>query len=119
MQRRRIALFLFGCITTRLLTAEIVRRSPPSALPYYGALALLPALGFALIYAMDLRKSGPETFGEPIWWNNLRPVHALFYTVFAGAAFRQSQYSWAILTTDALFGLASWIVYHFIVKPTL
>ena len=31
----------------------------------------------------DYRKTGKEVFGSKIWWNDLRPVHASLYILFA------------------------------------
>ena len=65
--KQRIVLFLVGCIGIRSLFVIIAKYINASYL------ALLPAIGFMYIYLTGSRKTGPETFGEKIWWNNLRP----------------------------------------------
>ena len=81
--KKRILLFLFGCIGVRSLFVIIAKYTDTKYLPYLGYLALLPALGFIYIFLSGTRKTGPETFGNKIWWNNLRPIHATLYILFA------------------------------------
>ena len=81
-------------------------------MPYLGVLALLVAIGFLVIYFGGLRKSGAETFGEKIWWNNLRPVHAVLYFIFAILAFKKNKKSWVVLLIDVIIGFLSFIIHH-------
>jgi hypothetical protein len=83
-------------------------------LPYLGYLALLPAIGFIYIFLTGIRKSGPETFGDKIWWNNLRPVHAILYLLFAYNAIIGNQSAWIYLFIDVLIGLISFLIYHYV-----
>lgn len=77
---------------------------------HLGYIALLPAIGFLLIYLLDLRKQGAETFGQPIWWDYLRPVHALFYFLFAYAAIVEKDVNaWKYLLVDVIVGLSGFI----------
>ena len=41
------------------------------------------ALGFITIYVFGWRKTGLETMGAPIWWNDLRPLHGALYGIAA------------------------------------
>ena len=66
----RFLLFLFGCIGTRLLFTFFAKYASINILKIMGYIALLPAIGFFLIYTFGLRKTGAETLGKPIWWNN-------------------------------------------------
>ena len=75
--------FLIGCIGIRLYIVYLAKTIDPKYLPYMGLLAILISFIFALIYLLDLRKTGMETFGNEIWWNYLRPYHAGFYLIFA------------------------------------
>lgn len=121
-KQKRILLFVFGCLLTRTLFAYIAQRlSNPVTktdikysylLPYFGYLALIPAFGFAIIYFTDSRKTGPEVFGGKIWWNNLRPVHALLYFLFANLAIRKNTYAWIPLALDVLIGATAALWYH-------
>jgi len=91
--------FLIGCIGSRLLLAFLGSQYPDAI----GNLILIPAIGFLVIYFFGLRKTGLETGGKPIWWNHLRPVHAIMYLLFS--VLRNHQYAPAILVADVLIGL--------------
>jgi hypothetical protein len=112
--QRRFLLFLIGCIGTRSLFVYIAKNTKPSLLPYLGYLALLPAIGFSYIFITGSRKTGAEVFGEKIWWNNLRPIHALLYTLFAYNAINQNPNSWVFLLIDVVIGLISFLMYHYL-----
>ena len=103
--------FWVGCIGVRLLAAYLayyLLRKPSVYLKAYGALLLVPAAGFALIYANGWRKTGPETSGGPIWWNALRPVHAALYFAAGLSTFAPSlrirALAWKFLIVDVLLG---------------
>jgi hypothetical protein len=111
--QKRMLLFLLGCIPTRLFFVYLAKTVSLSYLPILGYLALLPAFGFTYLFFSGKRTSGPETFGEKIWWNNLRPLHALLYFVFAYQAIYQMKSAWLYLLADVIFGLFSFLVYHY------
>lgn len=111
--QERILLFLIGCIGLRLLFVVIAKYSNTKYLNYLGYLALLPAFGFLYIFLTGARPTGPETFGAKIWWNNLRPVHALLYFIFAYNAILGNKNAWLYLLADVLIGLTSFLVYHY------
>ena len=113
--QKRFLGFLFACIPARLLIAWISKTVPNEYLPYLGLIALLPATGFLYIYVSGLRKTGRETFGENIWWNNLRPIHAFMLYSFAYLAIRRNGRAYLVLFTDAMFGLVSFLIYHYTV----
>ena len=73
-----------------------------------GAVALCIALGFAVIHAFKLRKTGIETGGRAIWWDVLRPVHAALYLAAGLFALRDQRAPAAILLLiDTLVGAAA------------
>lgn len=110
--QKRFLLFLIGCIGTRLLFVFIAKNINISYLHYLGYLALLPAIGFLYIFLTGSRKTGGEVFGEKIWWNNLRPIHALLYILFAYNAILGRRSSWKFLLYDVIFGLIAFLYYH-------
>lgn len=114
--QKRFLLFLVGCIGSRLLLVYVAKNSSIQFLKYMGYLALLPAIGFTYIYVTGSRKTGAEVFGDKIWWNNLRPIHALLYFSFAYNAIHGNKEAWIYLLVDVLFGLASFLTYHFLLK---
>jgi len=111
--QKRFLLFLFGCIGTRSLLVYFAKQSSKTILMYMGYLALLPAFGFFYLYFSGSRKTGPEVFGDKIWWNDLRPIHGLLYTLFGYNAIIGNRDAWIYLLVDVLFGLTSFLIFHF------
>ena len=112
--QQRFLMFLIGCIGFRSLLVIIAKYIDAKYLKYLGYLALLPAIGFVYIFLTGSRKTGMETFGEKIWWNNLRPIHATLYFLFAYNAIKGNKQSWIYLLVDVLFGLTSFLIHHYI-----
>ena len=79
-----------------------------------GYMALIPTLGFLVIYSGNLRKTGVEVFGERIWWNDLRPIHGILYLAFAYLAINKHKNAYKVLLADVTIGLLSFLAYHFI-----
>lgn len=111
--QKRFLLFLIGCIGLRSLFVVIAKNIDIKYLPYLGYLALLPTLGFIYIFATDGRKTGGEVFGDKIWWNNLRPLHAVLYGLFAYNAIKGNRDAWIYLLIDVIFGLFSFLIFHY------
>ena len=112
--RQRMLMFLIGCIGVRSLLVIIAKSINTKYLKYLGYLALLPAIGFMYIYVTGSRKTGPETFGEKIWWNNLRPIHSILYFLFAYNAIKGNKQSWIYLFVDVLIGLTGFLIHHYV-----
>ncbi len=110
--QKRLLLFLIGCIGTRALFVVIAKNLSTNYLRYAGYLALLPAIGFMYIFLTGARQTGPETMGAPIWWNNLRPFHAVLYFLFAYNAIKGIRSAWVYLLIDVIFGLINFTVHH-------
>ena len=77
-----------------------------------GLLAAAVSLGFAIIYINKLRSTGAEVFGDRIWWNDLRPIHAALYALFAVSALARHPSSWLVLVADVVLGMAAWTSKH-------
>ena len=110
----RFILFLFGCIGMRLFFVIIAKNVSIKYLQYLGYLALVMPIAFMYIYLTGSRKTGPEVLGDKIWWNNLRPLHALLYGLFAYNAIKGNPNSWIFLFLDVIIGLISFLTYHYI-----
>ena len=112
--QKRFILFLLGCIPTRLLLVYLTKNISLEYLPIFGYVALIPAVGFIYLYLSGSRKTGPEVLGEKIWWDNLRPIHSLFYFTFAYNAIYKFKGAWVYLLYDVIFGLTSFLIFHYI-----
>ena len=111
--QKRFILFLFGCIGTRSLLVYLAKTTNKTFLTYLGYIALLPAIGFFYLFFSGTRQTGGEVFGDKIWWNNLRPIHGLLYSLFAYNAIIGNTNAWIYLLVDVLFGLTSFLIFHY------
>jgi hypothetical protein len=111
---KRYLLFLIGCMGTRFGLVYIAKNIDVEYLPLLGYLALLPAIGFTYIFLTNSRQTGAEVFGDKIWWNNLRPIHAILYGLFAWYAINKNNNSWVFLLFDVIIGLVSFLSHHFL-----
>ena len=112
--KQRMLMFLIGCIGVRSIFVVIAKYINTNYLKYLGFLALLPAIGFMYIYLTGSRTTGREVFGDKIWWNNLRPIHSILYFLFAYNAIIGNKQAWIYLMVDVLFGLISFLIYHYL-----
>jgi len=111
--QKRFLLFLIGCIGVRSILVLLAKNTSVYVLKILGYLALLPAIGFIYIYLTGSRQTGAEVFGEKIWWNSLRPIHAMLYLLFAYNAINGVKSAWIYLLIDVVIGLISFLVYHY------
>lgn len=109
--QKRTLIFLIFCIGTRTLFAYLAK-TYTQYLPYMGALAILPAIGFLYYFFSGTRQTGPEVFGDKIWWNNLRPLHAIIYLLFAISALCKKPYAWMFLSLDVVIGLSAFTIHR-------
>tara|TARA_B100001094_G_scaffold317589_1_gene360173 strand:+ start:2181 stop:2555 length:375 start_codon:yes stop_codon:yes gene_type:complete len=112
--QKRFLLFIFGCITSRLLLVFISKNINNNYLPYISIITLTFSLGFTTIYLGNYRKTGGEVMGGKIWWNDIRPIHASLYILFSLFALKKKSYSWIILLIDAIFGLFVFLYHYYI-----
>lgn len=111
--QKRFLLFLFGCIGTRSLLVYLAKTTNKTYLMYMGYLALLPAFGFFYLFLTGSRKTGAEVFGDKIWWNDLRPIHGILYSLFAYNAINGNSNAWKYLLVDVMVGLSSFLAFHY------
>ena len=111
--QKRFVLFLLGCIGTRSLLVYLAKNVNKTILMYMGILALFPAIGFFYLFLTGSRKTGAEVFGDKIWWNNLRPIHGILYSLFAYNAIIGNTKAWVYLLVDVLLGLTSFLIFHY------
>ncbi len=111
--QKRFLLFLIGCIGIRTLFVLIAKTASAYYLPILGYLALLPAIGFVYIYLTGSRQTGAEVLGEKIWWNNLRPLHAALYFLFAYNAINGNKMAYQYLMYDVVIGLGAFLAFHY------
>ncbi len=108
MDIRRPILFLGLCMTVRLGLTFLARKYPETA-SQYAWMAIIPVIGWLWIYFVSGRDTGPEVFGDKIWWNYLRPVHAILWSAFAYMSYTGHEMAWMALFIDTLIGFTGWL----------
>jgi hypothetical protein len=110
--QKRYLLFLFGCIPTRLLLVYIAKYGSKELIKLLAYISLIISFTFMYLYLTNKRQTGVEVFGDKIWWNKIRPIHSIFYLLFAIYVFNNNPNAWIFLLIDAIFGLLSFIFFH-------
>jgi hypothetical protein len=101
------------CVIVRLLLVLLAFHADKKLLRVLSFFAFALAAGFFSIYVGDLRKTGREVGGKEIWWNDLRPIHALFYLVFGVYAYLgKRNTAWKILLADVVFGTFAFLFHY-------
>jgi hypothetical protein len=111
--QKRFYLFIFGCIGVRTLFTVAAAHASASILQILGGIALLFVLGWLHIMLFGERDTGPEVFGGKIWWQNLRPLHALLWAGFAYGAIHGIRSSYRLLAIDTFIGLCAFLFHHY------
>lgn len=110
--QKRFSLFSL-CVVLRVFIAYLAKHASHTMLRYMGYVAVLPAIGFMYIWMTGSRKTGGEVMGGKIWWNDLRPVHGLLYSLFAYTAIMgKTLIAWKFLLADVIIGLVAMLHYH-------
>jgi len=104
----RLLLFFVGCIGVRLLFVYVAKNVPLTLLPYLGYLAILPSVGLMYLFITNSSKTG--FFEGPVWWNDARLVHSIFYGLFAYHAIKQHPNAWIYLLMDVIIATLFFIL---------
>lgn len=107
----KILYLFFGCIIARLFLVFLAIKAPLRWLKTMGYIALLPAIGFSYLFLSGTRKS-TGAFGEKIWWNSFRPIHAFLYLLFAIFAIQGKREAWIFLLLDVCIGTIGFFHVH-------
>lgn len=97
------------CVAARLMLVLIAYHLSGNRmyLRLLGFLALIPAIGFMLIWMFRWRRTGVEVGGGPIWWDALRPVHSLLFATFAFLAIGGYPRAYVVLLADVYIGIVA------------
>ena len=113
--QKRFLAFLLLCIPVRIAFVFVAKNIDKNYLPYLGFLGILPAFGFFYLFTFGKQKRRGQTFGQKIWWNNLRPVHSALYFLFVYLALNKNNQAYVPLIIDVVIGFFSFIIYHYMV----
>jgi hypothetical protein len=114
MDKQKITLlFIIGCIGARMLLVILAKRINLVYLQYMGYIAIIVVIAFMYsYYKFNKNKEELTIFKNKVWWNKLRPIHAVLYAIFAYLAINKSSNAWIPLFIDVIIGLAAF-VYHY------
>jgi hypothetical protein len=112
--QRRFILFIFGCILVRLILVYL-SKTYMEYLPFFGVLALMAVVGWINVLFFNERNTGPEVMGGKIWWNKVRPVHTVLFSIFGILALQKNKSAWMFLLIDTFIGLSAFLMYHYTV----
>lgn len=107
--QKRFLLFIFGCIVVRALLVVAAKEGDKTVRKVMGVAAILISIGFMYFFITRSRMNPRETFGERIWWNGLRPVHAVLYLIFGIRALQDDDQAWVVLLVDVIIGFLSYV----------
>lgn len=108
-------IFLIFCIGTRFALAYIAKTYPKREYAYP---AILLTIAWMLIWSFSLRETGQEVLSDDkkIWWNNMRPLHAILYALFAYNIYYLNNFAYKFLVVDALLGLGAFLFKNYLIK---
>ncbi len=111
MNLETLTLLFTICILVRLSFVYLVYNLKGRWLQFSSILGFTIALGFVFMIIID-RKSG--AFGQSVWWENYRYIHALLYLTFGILALRKNKYSYVPLLIDAILGTFFFINHRYL-----
>jgi hypothetical protein len=111
--QKRFLLFLFGCIPSRLFLVFLAKYGDKTVRNILSIITFMIGTGFMFIYIGGLRKTGLETGGDVIWWNDLRPIHSLLYYGFSILTYYNYKNAWQLLLLDVIIGLSAFLIFHY------
>ena len=90
------------CIIVRLLLAFFTQKYTNNK--FISLITFIMSLSFFILFFFDLRLNAPEGNGIT-WWNSLRPIHGSLYLLFTMYYYKNYNFAWYFLLTDAILGI--------------
>lgn len=107
-----ISYYFTLCIIVRitLIYLAYISLYSPNLNTFFSLFYLAIGLGSTYQYATKYRKQG--AFGQKIWWDYLRPIHAILYFYTSYLIYTQNVYFVLVLIVDTLIGIGGFIHQH-------
>ena len=105
-----IFLYLIFCIGTRLFITYKIKYHNPKYKQYYSIFLLLISLGFIMQYTLKFRKKA--LLGNEIWWDSIRPIHALLYFIGTILVYTENKNAYIPILIDTIIGLFFFTKYY-------
>lgn len=102
------------CIILRLLLAYLVFVTYNKKKRYILIIIYLSsAIGLLYHYLNKKRKNG--AFDNIVWWDDLRPLHAVLFISTSILLYIKNPYSYILPFTDTIIGLIMYLLHHKII----
>ena len=72
------------------------------------AAAAAIGVGFLAVWGRRMRAFESTARAGRVWWNDLRPLHAALWLLYAALAARSVPRAWTVLLLDLVVGIAAW-----------
>jgi hypothetical protein len=105
----QVKLFFLLCIIVRLFIVYVVYKYPSNIL-----IIPLLVISIGFIYQTLYKPRNKGTFGQNIWWEFLRPFHALTYLVASILVYNKNKYAPHVLLFDLIVGTLFHIYYRYV-----
>jgi hypothetical protein len=111
----KLSILYFFCLIIRTgliyLAYLAVKEKSPNYRLAFSLMYLTFSVGFLYQFVFKPRQKG--AFGQEIWWDYLRPVHALIYLYTAYLIYEKNMAFIPLLVADNLIGLTGHVFYHY------
>ena len=106
----RMLLFIFACLSIRILFAYIAKIASNEQLRLLGVIGLMIGISF---FYQSFKNKKIGFFGGKAWWHNTRNVHGVLWIIFAILAFNYNKKAYIALVVDVSIGIISFIHNYF------
>ena len=106
----RMLLFIFACLTVRILFVYIAKIASREQLRLLSIPAIIIGISF---FYQSLKNKQIGFFGGKAWWSKTRNVHGVLWIVFAILAFNSNKKAYIALVIDVIIGIISFIHNYF------
>jgi hypothetical protein len=111
----KLSLLYFFCLLVRTGLIYFAYLSVKESNPIYrfvfSIIYLTFSVGFLYQFLFKPRQKG--AFGQYIWWDYLRPVHAVLYLYVSYLIYKKNMAFIPVLIADNLMGLTGHVFYHY------
>jgi hypothetical protein len=101
-------LFWLVCIPSRLVFAVVVKFIPVRYLPLLTVVVVPVALTFFVKFMTFDPTVSLGAFGQVVWWNRMRLLHAIVWGTVGAMSLTLSTYTYSGLLFDVLIGIWGW-----------
>lgn len=103
-----VLLYLLVCIPVRIGIAIGAKYIPVNYLPLASIVAFITSFLWLWKFFNNKQGKSKGAFGQIVWWNNMRMVHALIWIAFGILALFKNKYAYLLLLLDVFVGLGGW-----------